>query len=1047
MLQSMKLRSTDQQLTTDAGGISATSSSNGLMVVDNAGHNTTTTGLNSTMYTNTNNNNNNNSSSNSSSNNNNSIITNTLPAPVAQVTAAAHANGLAGIVYCNNSNIGSIPGINGLDTNSGISNNNNKHMMVNNNHLNNRQQQQQQQQHLQQYQAMYLENAMSVAETTANAVAVAAAGVGGTLLSNKIATSKTFHPYTRPPPQTVSSSSASSLSSPTVAALSTALSLSPPQRLQSFVYSNANAKQINSTNTNVKTSVSSSHVSSMVGGGVGAVGSGVNMATSHSSSPASSGLLTLPTSPPVATVVAASIAGVSNSQSPPTATLLANNNNNNSMDQQQQPKHHQQQQQQQQSSETNPNTTMTTGNGNASSCESNMENEITNEMSSSNENLAIVPFTPMECSTNMGTTDEFSKEQPDADTIKMFVGQVPKAWDEIKLRALFEQYGRVHTLNVLRDKVTMMSRGCCFVTYYTRKAALRAQDALHNIRTLDGMHHPIQMKPADSENRNERKLFVGMLNKKYNEADVRQLFTGHGTIEECTVLRDQNGQSKGCAFVTFDTKQHAIGAIKALHHSQTMEGCSAPLVVKFADTQKEKDQKKFQQLQVGLCGITALTTPTAAPRPVLGALAAAPAVPATALSSATQLVSTPVAASVAGTRTQHTMASLAAMSAAPATLPTAGGATAAALIPTSTASMFVPSPTSATQQTSPYLTTADGMLPNSAAAAAQMQIFQQLQAYGLQPTHYLQGLNFPPDHSTTAAATISANNAAAAAAANAAAAAAAATNTNGSGNGLLATSISMQNLVTLASMNQVGTGAQQYTSPYGSQTGGHYAVPTSKALTSVSTIPQGHGMAGQYSTSATPPQHHLVHHPQQPQVQQQHQQTSQQLLHHHPYHATMAVATGPTALPSYAAHLASGTAGTTLYALTSQYAPALNPLTNGAYAAAAAAPLAASALQAAAAGVAGKQIEGPEGSNLFIYHLPQEFNDTDLASTFLPFGNVLSAKVFIDKQTNLSKCFGFVSYDNPHSAGAAIQAMHGFQIGTKRLKVQLKRSKDAAKPY
>lgn len=50
-------------------------------------------------------------------------------------------------------------------------------------------------------------------------------------------------------------------------------------------------------------------------------------------------------------------------------------------------------------------------------------------------------------------------DQPDPDYIKMFVGQVPRSMDEAQLKEMFEEFGRVHQINVLRDKVTGLSKG------------------------------------------------------------------------------------------------------------------------------------------------------------------------------------------------------------------------------------------------------------------------------------------------------------------------------------------------------------------------------------------------------------------------------------------------------------------------------------------------------------------------------------------------------------------------------------------------------------
>ncbi|XP_017115625.1 CUGBP Elav-like family member 2 isoform X9 [Drosophila elegans] len=485
-------------------------------------------------------------------------------------------------------------------------------------------------------------------------------------------------------------------------------------------------------------------------------------------------------------------------------------------------------------------------------------------------------------------TVTYGEKEPDPDNIKMFVGQVPKSMDESQLREMFEEYGAVHSINVLRDKATGISKGCCFVTFYTRRAALKAQDALHNVKTLNGMYHPIQMKPADSENRNERKLFVGMLNKKLNENDVRKLFEVHGAIEECTVLRDQNGQSKGCAFVTFATKHAAISAIKVtLSQNKIMEGCTSPLVVKFADTQKEKEQKKIQQIQANLWNLASN-------------------------------INIPL------------------------------GQTA-----TSVATPILPNPP---QQPSPVLG-ADAITP------ASIQLLQQLQAVGLQQQllQALTGLGAQQSSSATDTSAVAAA-------------------------GLL-TPMTVQNLAAIAAMTQPSLSNAAAAAAAAASSPGSAQLTNTAALLS--------GLLGKKAAA----------------------KKSAKKSGSDPNPLASAYMSTAAGLPQFGSASALSTS-----------------------------PLASVALSAAAAAAAGKQIEGPEGCNLFIYHLPQEFTDTDLASTFLPFGNVISAKVFIDKQTSLSKCFGFVSFDNPDSAQVAIKAMNGFQVGTKRLKVQLKKPKDS-KPY
>lgn len=52
---------------------------------------------------------------------------------------------------------------------------------------------------------------------------------------------------------------------------------------------------------------------------------------------------------------------------------------------------------------------------------------------------------------------------PEPDSVKMFVGQISRTATEEELRAMFEEFGSVCELSILRDKVTGQSKGSCLI--------------------------------------------------------------------------------------------------------------------------------------------------------------------------------------------------------------------------------------------------------------------------------------------------------------------------------------------------------------------------------------------------------------------------------------------------------------------------------------------------------------------------------------------------------------------------------------------------------
>ena len=45
------------------------------------------------------------------------------------------------------------------------------------------------------------------------------------------------------------------------------------------------------------------------------------------------------------------------------------------------------------------------------------------------------------------------------DTIKLFVGQIPRTWEDSELREILDPFGPIHDLSILKDRTTGAHKG------------------------------------------------------------------------------------------------------------------------------------------------------------------------------------------------------------------------------------------------------------------------------------------------------------------------------------------------------------------------------------------------------------------------------------------------------------------------------------------------------------------------------------------------------------------------------------------------------------